>query len=219
MNPPSDCWNRIGVGGDGSCPELRRFYHCQNCPVFQRAGEALFERPAPAGYLREWTDAVAEPLDEVRELELSVVVFRLSSEWFALPTKFVREATNPKPIHSIPGRSGKIFLGVAAIRGELELCASLHGLLEIDDATPASPDAYRVLPRLLAVGRGEERWAFAVDELDGVHRYPLSRIGEAPATVTRARRSFTRGLIEFGGGHVGLLDEQALFDALAGSLQ
>jgi chemotaxis-related protein WspD len=215
----TNCWNQIGVAGDASCPELRRYYHCQNCPVFQKEGKALFDRPAPPGYLREWTDAVAEPIEDEREEELPVVVFRLGSEWFALNTRFVREATNPKPIHSVPGRSGKIFLGIAAVRGELELCASLHGLLEIDDSTPPRADAYRVLPRLLAVERGDERWAFAVDELDGVHRFPLSMIGEAPATVSRSRRSFTKGLIEFGGGHVGLLDENALFDGLAGSLQ
>jgi chemotaxis-related protein WspD len=143
----------------------------------------------------------------------------LSNEWFALPAKYVREATNLKPIHTVPGKSGKIFLGVTAIRGELELCVSLHGLLEIDEAVAPSADSYRVLPRLLAVARNDEHWAFGVDELDGVHRFPFSLIGEAPATVARARRSFTKGLIEFGTGHVGLLDESVLFDALAGSLQ
>src|SRR5258706_152676 len=28
------CWNRIGVRGDGSCPELARHVHCRHCPAF-----------------------------------------------------------------------------------------------------------------------------------------------------------------------------------------
>ncbi len=32
-----DCWNRIGVRGDGSCPELKRHIHCRNCPVYSAA--------------------------------------------------------------------------------------------------------------------------------------------------------------------------------------
>jgi chemotaxis-related protein WspD len=28
-----DCWNRIGVRGDGSCRELEQHIHCHNCSV------------------------------------------------------------------------------------------------------------------------------------------------------------------------------------------
>ena len=41
-----DCWNRIGVRGDRSCPELARVIHCHNCPVFSRRRPALPRRPA-----------------------------------------------------------------------------------------------------------------------------------------------------------------------------
>ena len=30
----NDCWNKIGVRGDGSCPELKQHAHCRNCPVY-----------------------------------------------------------------------------------------------------------------------------------------------------------------------------------------
>ena len=32
-----DCWNRIGVLGDGSCPRLAEHIHCRNCPVHAAA--------------------------------------------------------------------------------------------------------------------------------------------------------------------------------------
>ena len=40
-----DCWNRIGVCGDQTCPELTRFVHCHNCPVFSTASERLLTAP------------------------------------------------------------------------------------------------------------------------------------------------------------------------------
>ena len=35
-----DCWNKIGVSGDLSCPELNTHIHCRNCPVFAAAARA-----------------------------------------------------------------------------------------------------------------------------------------------------------------------------------
>ena len=32
-----DCWNRIGVSGDRSCPELQAHLHCRNCSVSSSA--------------------------------------------------------------------------------------------------------------------------------------------------------------------------------------
>ncbi len=54
------CWNRIGVSGDRSCPELPSFVHCRNCPVFAAAARAFFDRPAPEGYLAEWARWLAD---------------------------------------------------------------------------------------------------------------------------------------------------------------
>ena len=56
------CWHRIGVSGDRSCPELASFVHCRNCPVFAAAARGFFDRPAPEGYLAEWTRWLADTL-------------------------------------------------------------------------------------------------------------------------------------------------------------
>ena len=50
-----DCWNHIGVTGDQSCSELKKFVHCRNCPVFAAAARTFFDRPAPEGYLAGWS--------------------------------------------------------------------------------------------------------------------------------------------------------------------
>src|SRR4051794_38534309 len=88
-----DCWNRIGVSGDRSCPELAGFIHCRNCPVFASAARAFFDRPAPEGYLAEWNErlASAPATTAIDEATVSLLIFRLQDEWLALGTGVVVE--------------------------------------------------------------------------------------------------------------------------------
>src|ERR1043166_3860216 len=74
----TDCWNHIGVSGDGTCPELVKVVHCRNCPVYAAGGRSLLEREPPVEYLHEWTQALAEEKDEDTAADtLSVLIFRL----------------------------------------------------------------------------------------------------------------------------------------------
>ncbi len=58
-----DCWNRIGVNGDRSCPELTSFVHCRNCPVFAAAARSFFDRPAPEDTSPTGRDGWPTPTD------------------------------------------------------------------------------------------------------------------------------------------------------------
>src|SRR5262249_26555605 len=145
-----DCWQRIGVAGDRSCPELNTFIHCRNCPVFANAARSFFDRPAPEGYLAEWTRwlADADGLGPRAEPEatkeedkgdtqsqregISVLIFRLGEEWLALRTGAVVEVTTPRPVHRVPHRSNRVFTGLVNLQGQAQLCVSLHGLLGVD---------------------------------------------------------------------------------------
>src|SRR3954452_31519 len=84
QQPVDDCWNRIGVRGDRSCPELTRVVHCHNCPVFATAGRHFLDAPSPPGYLEEWTSRLAEPAEEVASDQESVLVFQLADEQLAM---------------------------------------------------------------------------------------------------------------------------------------
>ena len=113
------CWNSIGVRGDGSCPELERYVHCHNCPVYSQAALELLGGEAPAGYREEWTTHFATPKRAEDGDTQTIVIFRIGAEWLALPVPAVTEVANLRPIHSLPHRRSGVVLGLANIRGEL----------------------------------------------------------------------------------------------------
>ncbi|HKI70410.1 MAG TPA: hypothetical protein VKA67_12520, partial [Verrucomicrobiae bacterium] len=57
----NDCWDKIGVNGDSSCPELEKHIHCRNCPVYTGAALQLLNRPLPVDYRHEWAEHFARP--------------------------------------------------------------------------------------------------------------------------------------------------------------
>src|SRR2546421_650683 len=118
--PFNDCWNRIGVHGDRSCPELDKVVHCHNCPVFAAAGRRFLNNPSPPGYLEEWTSRLAARAEfQAADLE-SVLIFRIGEEWLALPVGVLAEVTPWRQPHRIPHRGG-LIAGLVNLRGELHL--------------------------------------------------------------------------------------------------
>src|SRR3954470_1625658 len=209
-----DCWNQIGTSGDASCPELRTHVHCRNCPVFASAARAFFDRPAPGGYLAEWTRWLAqseepggheagEPIAGGERDRVGVLIFRLGQEWLAFRTQTVAEVTLPRPVHRIPHRSSEVLIGLVNLRGQLQLCISLSGLLGVESALgpPRSPsrdpsdakaagaeagghqetgaELAAVPGTRLVVLRDRERsetWVFPAEEVLGVHRLPRGQM-------------------------------------------
>lgn len=223
----NDCWNRIGVKGDRSCPELETHIHCRNCPVYSAAGRGLLEREAPSGYREEWTKLLAQsqriPSRSERQKSalqqaqrsLSVTIFRLGDEWLALPAKLFKEITPPTSIHTLPHRSNNLFLGLANVRGEILMCVSLFNFLGIHGATTAtcqmSPVVYQ---RMVVVEVEGYSWAFAVDEVYGVHRVREQDLRPAPVAITKSEASYTISTINWKNKKVNYLDSELLFYTL-----
>jgi chemotaxis-related protein WspD len=202
-----DCWNRIGVKGDGSCPELPRVVHCHNCPVFAAAGQKLFEREPPAECVEEWTSALARKESTVDCDTTAVLIFRIGAEWLALDVRSVVEVSEMRVVRRVPQRSDRMFLGLANIRGELQLCIALAELLGIE--TDAGPGT-----RLLIAEDSPRRWAFAVDEVAGVHHKGAGEIGNIPSTVAHSSTHFSQRIFTWNGKRVGYLAAEQIFAAL-----
>lgn len=221
------CWNKIGVEGDRSCPELETHIHCRNCPVYSAAGRGLLEREAPEGYLEEWTNFLAQSqpisshsarqksaIQKTQRL-LSVAIFRLGNEWMALPAKLFKEITPPTSIHTLPHRSNDLFLGLANVRGEILMCVSLFNLLGIDRATQSpskvSPVVYE---RMVVVEVEGYNWVFAVDEVYGIHRVREEDLQPAPVAISKSEESYTISTINWKNKPVNYLDSELLFYTL-----
>ncbi len=232
---PADCWRQIGVGGDRSCPELATFIHCRNCPVMAEAATVFFDRTPPAGYLEEWREVLETPLDDDVSGGLSLLVFRLGEEWFALAAEVLAEVTPLRTVHKIPHRSNTVLAGMVNVRGQLLLCGSLHGLLGLRQAATAAagqrpthlgawqrsgPEQAppRTPARLLVAARSEgrttQRWAFAVDEVAGVQRIAAADLREVPSTLGKPGQRYSAALFGWQSRQVSLLDAERLFTGI-----
>ena len=219
-----DCWNRIGVFGDRSCPELASCVHCRNCPVYSAAGRSLLERLPPSDYLQEWTTVLAETqrgsessmLSEdgsvVRsDQSLSVMIFRLSGELFALPVGVFLEVSSPYVVHSVPGRSNALFLGMVNVRGEIMLAASLTNLLGLKQQQSTSPP---MAGRMAVAGTPEGKWVFPIDEIHGIYLFNREHVKAAPVVIANTDQTYACGVFQWQSRSVALLDPHRIFSML-----
>jgi chemotaxis-related protein WspD len=214
-SPPevSGCWTSRGVYGDGSCPELKTFVHCRNCPVYSAAGALLIDRPLPPNYRQEWTKHFA---DEKRFFEAgnaSAILFRIQNEWLALPTNTFQEVAEKRPIHSLPHRRDGVLLGLANVRGELVTCLSIGHLLQVE-RMPSLASLRISYRRLLVIHWESSRLAFPVDEVHGPHRFHPQELKGAPSTVARASPRYVQGMLSWQNHTAGVLDTDLLFSSL-----
>jgi chemotaxis-related protein WspD len=209
-----DCWNTIGIRGNGSCPELARLAHCQNCPVYVTAAQSVLDRDPPAEYSADATVHFAKPrLAEQRSTE-SVVIFSLGLEWLALPTSAVAEVARTRQIHSLPQRRGHIE-GVANVHGELIVCVSLRRMLGLVDSAASEHKAQpNGRARILVIQRGDVRAVCPVDEVHAIHHFHPQQAQDVPATVGKSASTFTRKILPWRERSVGILNDQLLFIAL-----
>jgi chemotaxis-related protein WspD len=214
----SDCWNRIGVLGDHSCPELTRYVHCRNCPMYVNAGSQLFEREPPAEWLTEQTNRLAEFDTPLASDAITVLIFRLAEEWLAFDVQSVIEVAETREPHRVPHRTSNHLEGIVNIRGELQLCVSLAKLLNLTLSPPASA-AEKAQQRFLVAEHGRQRWVFPVAEVSGVHRLSLAQRTELPATVRRTSARLSRHVYDWNGKYVCHLDADRIFAALQKGLQ
>jgi len=206
------------VWGDHSCPELNVHIHCRNCPVYSDAAAALLDRPLPAELAIDQTRRFEAPKDVDERETQSVVIFRIGSEWFALPTSVIAEVAEHRVIHSVPHRRGGVLLGVVNVRGELLVCASLGRLLGLQAAGEPPPGTSRKGGRLLVLRCDGVRVVLPADEVSGVQRFHSKEFKDVPTTVRKAATAHSRAVLSWSSHLVGVLDERLLFGTLRRSV-
>ena len=125
----------------------------------------LLDRKAPEGS-RRMVRTAGRPAEAGSIDDMALLVFRLGSEWLALALSVVSEVTMLRPVHRVPHRTNRVFSGLVSLRGQLQLCVSMHGLLDVNPPDPSLDPS--LSPRLVVIRKDSETWAFPVDEVAGV---------------------------------------------------
>ena len=211
------CWSEIGVQGNASCPELRRFVHCRNCPVFSKAGVQLLDRPLLPEYRRAWAEHFAQERKSAGQAKASALLFRVNAEWLALPAHLFQEVAERRQVHSLPHRRQGSVLGLVNVRGELLICVSLGHVLGLG-RVPSRKTQRTIYDRLLVAKWNEHRFVFPADEVRGIHRFQAAELQSPPSTLANSKLSHTRGVFSWQGRTVGLLDADLLFSSINRSL-
>lgn len=227
-----DCWNRIGVAGDGSCPLLAQYVRCLNCPTYARASRQLLDRmPVTAqgvdplardGAEHGWLlsddapgTATRQAVRDSAERWTQVIVFRVHGEWLALPVCALDEVAPIRAIHGIPHRRSGSLQGLVNVRGTLLPCVSLAAMLNIDEDSTHGPARARMLVLRTRTGS----IVVCAHEVDGVRPLNLARLADVPSTLALSNVKHTLGWGSCGGRQVGLLDTARVVDALERGMQ
>lgn len=208
-----DCWNRIGIHGDHSCPLLADHIHCRNCAVYSAAATYLLDRYA----LQQDDERHSSAVVEVQVATRSLLMFRLGEEWLALSTRSLVEVAPLQTVHSLPHQRSRALLGVANVRGALVACLSLVELLGLEASTAVASGA-RVMPRMLIIAAQGGPVVVPVDEVDGIHAIDQRLLDAASQSGQQAGARYTRGVLPYKGRSLRWLDEEQLLSAVTRSL-
>lgn len=203
---PPDCWNRTGVAGDRSCPELERLVHCRNCRAYTEVARASLHAPVEDTYQEFWARELGQVSQAATPADGAAVVFRIGAEWLALPAALVRSVAPQAPAHRIPHRNAPGLLGVVNVGGRLLPAVSLGALLGVDTRQAPAVAGRHVFPRLLVIEAGKQPCALPVAELHGVVRYAAAALAEPAETVERPRPEHLDGVLAHRGMQVGVVN-------------
>ena len=209
-----DCWNRIGIYGDKSCPVLPEHIHCRNCSVYSAAATRLMDRYS---FEQEHLEHYSPQEHERKVATRSLMIFRLGGEWLGLTTRCLDEVAPLQPIHSLPHQRSRALLGVANVRGALVPCLSLVDLLGLDP-TLTAPTSLRVMPRMLILAAPGGPVVLPVDEVDGIHNIEEHVLNTVSLSGEQASAKYTRGVLQWKTRSLRWLDEEQLLGAITRSL-
>ncbi len=202
----ADCWNRIGVAGDQSCPKLAQHVHCRNCEVYGDAAQRNLQRPVSDAYREQWATHLRAARQEAVRADSAALVFRVGREWLALPAAMIDSVAPQGPGHRLPHRSGAALLGVVNVGGKLLPSISLASLLGIDQADAPLAGGRHVFARLVVMQWEGQAFALPVADLHGIVRYAASAMAAPAATINKGLVRYLTGVLGEAGLHIGVLD-------------
>ena len=211
----ADCWNSIGVSGDQSCPKLAAAIHCRNCEVYAGAAQRNLQRPVDPGYRAHWAAQLRQAPDMRAQTDSAALVFRVGSEWLALPAATIDSVAPEAKGHRLPHRSAGGLLGVVNVGGKLHPHISLAALLGIGQGASVTVSGRHIFARLVVMQWEGQSFALPVADLHGIVRYAAGALGEPAATINKGLVRYLTGVLNAAGMHIGVLDAPLLGHQMA----
>jgi len=215
--PIVNCWSQVGsMSNNRTCDLLFTYGHCRDCPTYLESSKRLLDRPLTDDYRSELTKTYEHTTYEAVKPSQSTFIFRAGEEWLGIRSALVQEVIDMRPIHTIPHKSTRVFRGLVNIRGKLELCVSIGGVLRIEPSRKkysfSSPE------RLIVATKAGQSVVFPVSQVHGPHQYEPDDISPLPVTVSGSKAVYTEGILHLPDKDVGILDDHLLFRNLARNL-
>lgn len=212
-----NCWSKIGVLSNvRSCEHLLEYGHCRNCPTYSEFGKRMLDRPLTDEYRTELTATYSQTKKVEIKHTQSSFIFRAGEEWLGIRSCLIKEVVDMGPIHSIPHKISRVFRGIVNIRGRLELCVSIGGVLRIE---PGKKHYNFMSPeRLVVAEKSGQSVVFPVSQVHGPHQYDPQDIKPLPITVSGSKAVYTKFILSLPDKDVGILDDNLLFKILARNL-
>jgi purine-binding chemotaxis protein CheW len=149
--------------------------------------------------LRRAESLAAEQVEEDPGDMMSLLLFTLDPEWYAVEVSSVREVFTRYAVTSVPC-APPFVRGVITIRGEILSVTDLRRLLRL------SADVERAEWPVIVVANDSCATALAVDGIGDIVDLPRDAVEPAVSTLDKSQGAFVAGSVFVDGKLVGLLD-------------
>jgi chemotaxis signal transduction protein len=160
--------------------------------------------------LRKRADSLArETVDEEATDQVSLLLFRIGEEWYAVRVEDVREIFQEYQITPVPGLPDYV-LGVVNVRGEILSITDPARLMHIG-SIELTPD---VNPPAIVLIDGEVVTALVVDEIGDIAEVSQANIEPPLSIIDRAQAEFISASVYLDGSMVGLINSARVLEPI-----
>ncbi len=146
--------------------------------------ESLLQQPISRDEIDNNTSRISQPREATVQKCSSICIFRLSEEFFAIPSACIKRIMPMVKRQLIPHRQHLAASSLFNFDGKICVCLDLHHLLKID----RSPKIDQSLAgELIVLNQGKEVTGIAVDEVVDVAMIDLNQLMPVPGTISRGR--------------------------------
>lgn len=200
-----DCWNCIGIKGDGSCFELVYYICCLNCLIFVCVVlQQLDWVEVFCEVVQQWVcvGVVEEDQEDCSVLVLVLVVC-IVGEWLVIVMFVVQEVVGSWFLYSLLYQCNIVIVGVVNICGSLCICVLLVWVFQLFDDV--------LVFYLLVVVYEGQILVFLVEEVVGVYCYVVDSLVLVLIMLVQVVIQYMCGMVEWCGCCIGLFDYELLF--------